>query len=71
MFAITFDMVVAELRDQLDTRKGRLHDAPPLATPTLQAMPSTSPTPIRSVGASEARPRSTPVKAKPRKPNAQ
>lgn len=61
---------LTELRDQLDTRKGRLHEAPPPSTPTLQAMPSTSATPIRAVSASEAKP-STPIKAKPRKPKAQ
>jgi hypothetical protein len=59
---------LTELRDQLDTRKGRLLDAPPLDTPTLQAMPSTSATPIRAVSVSEAKPHSTPVKTKPRKP---
>lgn len=60
-----------ELRDQLDASKGRLREGRPLGTPTLQAMPSTSPTPIRAVGASEAKPASTPAKAKPRKPKAQ
>lgn len=59
-----------ELQSQLASGKARLHEAPPLATPTLQAMPSTSATPIRAVSASEAKPHSTPVKAKPRKPKA-
>lgn len=61
---------LTELRDQLDTRKGRLHEAPRPSTPTLQAIPSTSKTPIRAVSASEAKPSSTPIKAKPRKPKA-
>lgn len=57
-----------ELRAQLDPRVGRLGEGRPLGTPTLQAVPSTSPTPIRAVSASEATPASTaPVKAKPRK----
>ncbi|MFZ5828950.1 MAG: hypothetical protein ACOY3P_02640 [Planctomycetota bacterium] len=59
-----------ELQSQLAAGKARLHEAPPLATPTLQAMPSTSATPIRAVSASEAKPHSTPVKARPRKPKA-
>lgn len=59
-----------ELQSQLAPGNARLHEAPPLATPTLQAMPSTSATPIRAVSASEARPHSTPVKARPRKPKA-
>lgn len=59
-----------ELQSQLAAGKGRLHEAPPIATPTLQAMPSTSAIPIRAVSASEAKPRSTPVKARPRNPKA-
>ena len=59
-----------ELQSQLADGKGRLHEAPPLATPTLQAMPATSATPIRAVGAFEAKPSSTPIKVKPRKPKA-
>lgn len=55
---------LTELRAQLDTRKGRLLEAPSPGTPTLQAMPSASITPIRAVGAFEAKPPSTPVKAK-------
>lgn len=59
-----------DLQSQLAPGNARLNEAPPLATPTLQAMPSTSATPIRAVSASEAKPRSTPVKARPRKPKA-
>lgn len=59
-----------ELQSQLAPGNARLHEAPPLATPTLQAMPSTSATPIRAVSASEVKPHSTPVKARPRKPKA-
>ncbi len=59
-----------ELQSQLAPGNARLREAPPFATPTLQAMPSTSATPIRAVSASEAKPRSTPVKARPRKPKA-
>ena len=59
-----------ELQSQLSPGKSRLHEAPPIATPTLQAMPSTSATPIRAVSASEAKPHSTPGKARPRKPKA-
>lgn len=59
-----------ELQSQLASGKARLHEAPPLATPTLQAMPSTSATPIRAVSASEAKLHSTPVKSRPRKPEA-
>lgn len=62
--------MLTELRDQLDTRKGRLHEAPPLGTPTLQAIPSTSKTPIRAVSASEVKP-PPPIKAKLRKSKAQ
>lgn len=57
-----------ELRDQLDSRKGRLAEGRQLGTPTLQAVPSTSPTPIRAVSTSEAKPASAPAKAKPSKP---
>ncbi|WP_018079024.1 hypothetical protein [Thiobacillus denitrificans] len=59
-----------DLQQQLSPSTNRLRDAPPVATPTLQAMPSTSATPIRAVGASEAKPQVAPVKAKPRKPKA-
>lgn len=59
-----------ELQSQLASGKARLHEAPPIATPTLQAMPSTSATPIRAVSASEAKPHSTPGKARPSKPKA-
>lgn len=59
------------LRDQLQAGPGRLVDAPLThGTPTLQAMPSTSETPIRAVSASEEKPPSAPVKARPRKPQA-
>ena len=61
------------LRDQLQTGRGRLVDAPPVATPTLQAMPSTSKTPIRVVSAAEAKlplPPGEPRQGKP-KPQAQ
>lgn len=61
---------LVELQNQLAAGKGRLHEAPPIATPTLQAMPSTSATPIRAVSASEAKLHSTPVKARPRKSKA-
>lgn len=61
---------LVELQNQLAAGKGRLHEAPPIATPTLQAMPSTSATPIRTVGASDVKLHSTPVKARPRKPKA-
>jgi len=57
-----------DLRNQLDARKGGLREGRPLGTPTLQAVPSTSPTPIRAVSAAEAKPALAPVKAKPRKP---
>lgn len=59
-----------ELQSQLASGKARLHEAPPIATPTLQAMPSTSATPIRAVGTSEAKPQAAPVKTRPRKPKA-
>ncbi|MHB1215314.1 MAG: hypothetical protein ACYCY9_10035 [Thiobacillus sp.] len=61
---------LTELHDQLDTKQGRLLDAPPIDTPTLQAMPSTSKTPIRAVSASEAKPQSALVKTKPHKQKA-
>lgn len=61
---------LVELQNQLAAGKGRLHEAPPTATPTLQAMPSTSATPIRAVSASEVKLHSTPVKARPRKSKA-
>lgn len=55
------------LRDQLQAGPGRLADAPLThGTPTLQAMPSTSETPIRPVTASEAKSRAVP--AAPGKP---
>ena len=60
-----------ELRAQLDPRAGRLGEGRPLGTPTLQAVPSTSPTPIRAVETAEPKAQSTPAKAKPRKPKAQ
>lgn len=50
------------LRDQLQAGPGRLVDAPLThGTPTLQAMPSTSETPIRPVTASEAKSRLVPT----------
>lgn len=55
-----------ELRGQLDSGGGRLHEGRPLGTPTLQAMPSTSQTPIRAVGAFEPPP-TKPDKPRPRK----
>lgn len=55
------------LRDQLQAGRGRLVDAPLTPTPTLQATPSTSPTVIRPVNASEAKSRA--VSAAPGKPD--
>ncbi len=50
------------LRDQLQAGPGRLVDAPlTRGTPTLQAMPATSETPIRPVTAFEAKSRAAPA----------
>ena len=53
---------LTELRDQIAPRSTHLLDAPHLSTPTLQAMPSDSATPIRAVSASKANPRKRQVK---------
>lgn len=50
------------LHEQLQAGKGRLVDAPLThGTPTLQALPATGATPIRSVGTSAVSPQATPA----------